>query len=344
MQFPGMGKPPIGVVFDSDMGESIDDALALALLYGFDGKNECRVAALSTSNPSVESASFCEVVGRFYAGAVSAAFAAVGRTLPVAMATTGKRIDSPMLATALAKKTAEGTPAYPSGIQSMIDTGDPRAVIRNALTAQQDDNAIVLLAGPATNLAECLTLPDFSGWAARKVRYLVMSEHSLGADVPAARKVLAQWPGQIVTVGDAVSTELAFPAASIEKDFAWAPHHPIVDAYRAFKPMPYDAPTWSMAAVLYAVRPKEGYFKVSDPGMISITDGGKMKFSPSADGKHRHLIYDPEQRDKILKAYTEVASAKPVVRQRFRPSQQQQQKPQEAKPSEAKPEAKPATP
>ena len=43
MQFPGQGKPPVGIIFDCDMGNSIDDALALALLYGFDGKNEARV-------------------------------------------------------------------------------------------------------------------------------------------------------------------------------------------------------------------------------------------------------------------------------------------------------------
>jgi hypothetical protein len=38
-QFPGQGKPPIGIVFDSDLGNGIDDALALAMLYGFEGKN-----------------------------------------------------------------------------------------------------------------------------------------------------------------------------------------------------------------------------------------------------------------------------------------------------------------
>ena len=42
MQF-GQGKPPVGTVFDCDMGNSIDDALALAMLYGFQGKNETRV-------------------------------------------------------------------------------------------------------------------------------------------------------------------------------------------------------------------------------------------------------------------------------------------------------------
>ena len=38
MQFPEQGKPPVEIIFDSDLGNRIDDTLALALLYGFDGK------------------------------------------------------------------------------------------------------------------------------------------------------------------------------------------------------------------------------------------------------------------------------------------------------------------
>ena len=64
MQFPEQGKPPVGIVFDCDMGNGIDDALALALLYGFDGKNEARVVSLSVSKPNLKSAAFCDAIVR----------------------------------------------------------------------------------------------------------------------------------------------------------------------------------------------------------------------------------------------------------------------------------------
>ena len=51
MQFPGNVKPPVGIVFDSDMGNRIDTALAMSLLYGLDGKNEARVVSVSVSKP-----------------------------------------------------------------------------------------------------------------------------------------------------------------------------------------------------------------------------------------------------------------------------------------------------
>src|SRR6476660_5445881 len=139
MQFPGQGKQPVGVIFDSDMGNSIDDALAMALLYGFDGKNELRVVSVSTSKSNLKAAAFAEAIGRFYAGAVSGSFGAVGRNLPVGLSIDGKMADdTPMLTVPLAKKNADGTPIYPHGIDKLIDTAETPALIRNALTAMQD--------------------------------------------------------------------------------------------------------------------------------------------------------------------------------------------------------------
>jgi hypothetical protein len=74
-----------------------------------------------------------------------------------------------------------------------------------------------------------------------------------------------------------------------------------------------------MAAALYAGRPKEGYFKVSDPGTIAIHDDGRVSFTTNPQGKHQQLMLDPAQKDTVLKAYVDLASAKPVIPQRFRP-------------------------
>ena len=52
------------------------------------------------------------------------------------------------------------------------------------------------------------------------------------------------------------------------------------------------APGTPEAAALYAVRPKEGYFKVSDTGTISVGEDGRTKFA-AGPGKHQHLIADP---------------------------------------------------
>ncbi|HKC85589.1 MAG TPA: hypothetical protein VKG02_06415, partial [Blastocatellia bacterium] len=69
MQNQGQEKPPVGIIFDCGLGNSIDEVLALALLYGLDGKNEARVISLSVSKPNLKAAAMCEAIARFYGGA-----------------------------------------------------------------------------------------------------------------------------------------------------------------------------------------------------------------------------------------------------------------------------------
>jgi inosine-uridine nucleoside N-ribohydrolase len=332
----GLGTQPVGIVFDSDLGDQPDGPLALALLYGLDGKGECRVVATTVSKPNLKSAALCEVIGRFYAGEVSAAFNAAGRTLPVGLATGGRHSeDTPMLSV-LGKRSADGKPSYAHGIERIADTADPVDVIRNALSAQQAGNGIVVVSGPATNVAALLKFPYAAPLITERARILVIAAGSypegeaqpgILADIPAARKLFAEWPGPIVAVGSEVGDAVPFPAASIEKDFAWSEAHPVVDAYRAHRAMPYDASTTAMAAVLYAVRAKDNLFRLSQPGSITVLDDGRTRFTASASGKHRFLITDPAQKAVVQQTYIEIASAKPVPRApRFRrPVQQEQQ-------------------
>ena len=325
------GKPSIGVVFDSAMGSSIDDALALAMLFGLQGKGECRVVSVSVSKCNLKAAAYADALVRFFTGPPGP----FGAPMAIGMATTGLMPeDTAMLSVPLAKLDPEGKPLYGRGIVKLNDTADTSALIRNAFSAQYDDNTVVVLSGPATNLARMLDLPGAKDLVARKVRLLVVDAGDFAgggasayikADVASARRLFAEWPTPIVAGGAEVGVSLLFPSASLEKEFAWTPNHPVVDAYRACHAPPFDAPTGAMAAGLYAVRPEAGYFKLSEPGVIQVGDDGRTRFQPSAGGKQRYLIADPAQKDKILQAYTELASTKPVPRApRFRGAQKKQ--------------------
>jgi hypothetical protein len=81
-----------------------------------------------------------------------------------------------------------------------------------------------------------------------------------------------------------------------------------------FKPMPYDAPASALAAVLYAVHPDAGHFKLSEPGTISVQDDGRTRFAPAANGKHRYLIVDPARKDQVISTYTALVSQPPAQR------------------------------
>jgi|SRR5579862_3606387 len=287
MQFPAIAKPPVGIVFDSAM-DRIDDVIALAMLHGFEGKEQARIAAVSISRPDLEAARFCDALRIFYSSAITGPAAMFMHAPAVGLADGKPGGGVPMLDVAETNKSA---------IKSVIDTADPATLIRNSLMAYHDQNAAVVLSGPATNLAKLLDMYDAKELVKRKVRLLCMTEIGLDGDPAAARVVRAGWPGPIATVDRQVGESLPFPGASLDKDFAWATAHPMVDAYRVYRPMPYDAPSWAMAAVLYAVRPKEKYFQLSD---------GKV-------------LLDPAQKENIIRAYIDLASAKPVPRKPRKP-------------------------
>jgi hypothetical protein len=314
--------PPPAIAFDTGMARA-SDALALAMLYGLNGKNEARLLSVTVSGSNLQAAAFCEAVGQFYAGTVSGAFGGAARTLPVGLSTDGKlAADLPLFTVPLARHDAEGRPVYSHNIKKMNDTADPVAVIRNALTTQPDGNAVVLASGPLTTLAHLLSLHAAHETLVTKCKTLVIAagdfapdsepEMYLRTDLPAARRVFAEWPTPIVVCGAEIGRALPYPSFSIGNDFSWTPAHPVMDAYRAENPNGTDTPGTPLAAVLYASRSKEGYFKLSDPGRIDVTPEGRTKFTPTAAGNHRHLILDATQKDRITAEYIKLASAKPV--------------------------------
>jgi hypothetical protein len=355
MQGRGAARPPLGIALEADLGNRIDAVLAVAMLNGFIAKSESRTIALCISRTSIKTAQFADALAGFYAPRPVGGSAMIGMPDGPVPAN-----DAPPLAAILAKQGPDGAPVHTSNIASVIDTADNAVHIRNVLLAQFDGNAAIVLAGPATGMARLLGLfgarPQIEAKAAR----LVMAIGAFGAgsapdpavkaDIASLRRVLAEWPTPIVMVGTEVGEALPYPGSSIELDLAWSPAHPVADAYRAFRAMPYDAPASALAATLHAVHPTQNYFKLSEPGTISVSDDGRTRFTPGAGGAHRYLIVDPARKDEVIKLYTELVSARPAPRPGRRggppPAQQQQQQqpPLPQVPPVAPPTAKPPAP
>ena len=79
-------------------------------------------------------------------------------------------------------------------------------------------------------MAKLLDLPGAKELIARKAKLLCVADTWVG---PGTKKLLAEWPTGIVAVPKEVGDALPFPASAMEKELAWAPAHPIVDAWRA---------------------------------------------------------------------------------------------------------------
>jgi hypothetical protein len=315
-QNPFGGKQPLGVIFNTAMNRP-DAALALAELYGFEGKRESRMGSVCVNGAGLNTAIFCDMVYRFY----TLGPARNGnQSLPVGLAAVDPLpADAAMIKAAIERKNEKGEQQYVHGVSRLSDTSLAEAVLRNGVIFNAE--AVVVLSAPATYLAKSLDLQGTKDlYKARVKRLVIVDSGAAQQDVPAMRKVLTEWPTPIFFCGRAVGEALPFPAAAIENDFTWAPEHPVVDAYRAYRAMPYDAPSYDLAAVHYAVHPDSGFFQLSEPGTVSVSDDGAMTFV-AGGGNVRSLSVDASKKGEIIQAFVAITSAKPVVPQpRFRPA------------------------
>jgi len=299
---------PVPVIFDTDMGNDVDDALALAMLHALQSRGECRLIAVTVTKANPWSAVYVDLVNTFYGRA----------DIPVGMVSGGVTPDdSAMIRQPAQRRRPDGSLVYPRRLGSGGEAPEAVALLRRVLSAETDGSVVIVQVGFSTNLARLLDDPADLGLVRRKVRLLSMMAGNFAHSIPefnvqqdpaSARKLFDRWPGEIVASGYEIGTRLMFPAARIERDFAWTRDHPVADAYRAYKPMPYDRPTWDLTAVLYALRPGGGYFGISPPGRITADDTGRTAFVQDPAGRHRYLILDDAQCARTLETMILLAS------------------------------------
>lgn len=305
VQARGAAAPPIGIVYNTSMTRP-DAALALAALYAGGTRGQLRVCAVCVSGAGLGTAIFCDVVNRVYVPGARSSNAA----LPIGLAAVEPLPPDPaMVKSAIDRKKPTGEPQYVRSIRALTDTSQAEAVLRNGVTFAPQD--AVVLSAPATYLAKSLALQGAKALYEQRVKRLVVVEAGVaGQDGAAFRKLVAEWPTPVVFCPRELGQSLLFPAAELEKTFGWAPAHPVVDAYRAYKPMPYDAPLDDLAAVHYAAKPEAAVFAVSEPGSLSIAPDGKVTFAAGA-GNVRKLSVDPAKRDEALAALIAMAGTQP---------------------------------
>lgn len=313
-----LAQKPVSVIFDTDMGNDVDDALALAMLHAMESRGEVKILAVTVTKGNEWAAPYCDLVDTFY-----------GRPgIPIGMVRDGKTPESsPMIEVPANEKTASATYVYPHRLLSGANAEDAVPLLRRTLAAQADRSVVVIQVGFSTNLARLLeTSADsasvYTGTelVRAKVNRLVLMggnfktgkpEFNLMKDVPAARELFAKWPTPIVASGFEIGLALPFPATAIETKFSYLEHHPVADAYRNYMKMPYDRPSWDLTAVLYAARPEAGYFSLSAPGTVTVGEDGSTIFTGDAKGNVRYLILEPAKASNVLDVLIELSSRAP---------------------------------
>jgi len=304
MAAPAFAVPPLDVIFDTDMGNDVDDALALAMLHAFASRGEVKLLAVTVSKDNPWAAEYVRLVNQYY-----------GRdSIPVGIVHHGKTPEDGLYV----RQVCEQNGRRPN--RAVVAEAVP--LLRKTLAGEPDGAVTLIQVGFSTNLAGLMqSAPDrYSNLGGlelikKKVRLLTVMagnfaaskpEYNVMTDVPAATKLFESWPTDIYVSGFEVGSAILFPAASIEHDFP--ADNPVAQAYRLYAKMPYDRPSWDLTTVLYDLRSDRGYFDVSPPGEILVSRSGSTKFQPAAHGKRYFLRVSPVQAAMVREACVWLAS------------------------------------
>ncbi len=302
------------VIFETDMGNDVDDAMALDMLYKYQDKGLIKLIAVSTNKNSKYSAQYIDILNTWYGYPYT----------PVGEVKGGANSEGD--SHNYAQSVCDYTPAFNRSKQDSFP--ESVALYRKVLSGQPDSSVIIISVGFSTNLAKLLASPpdQFSALTgndlvAKKVKLLSMMagnfegermiEYNVLRDVPAARQVFEQFPCKVVTSPFELGNTILYPASSIEHDFKWTNAHPVVIAYKSYLPMPYDRPTWDLTAVLYAIEGVQPYFHISNKGSIAVDEKGYTTFTENAGGNRQYLEVTPEQGALIKKHFIALITAKP---------------------------------
>jgi len=312
---------PVKIIFDTDIGNDVDDVLALSVLHALQSRGACEIIGVTVTKPDELAGPFVDALNTFY-GRPKIPIGCIrpspdepaSRFLPLANVTDGGRL------------------RYPHKLKRGSDAPQPAPLLRRLLSREPDHSVVLVQVGYFSNFGALLdTAGDASSplggreLVRQKVKFLsamagafqagLQKNHFLEfnviKDIAAAQKVAADWPTPIVWSGAEIGAAVRYPAVSIERDFNYVAHHPAAEAYCLYNPPPHERPSWDLTAALYAVWPDRDYFDLSPAGRVTVEPDGFTRFTPAADGRDRFLILKENQIARVKEALVQLASQPP---------------------------------
>ncbi|MBQ3821151.1 MAG: nucleoside hydrolase, partial [Bacteroidales bacterium] len=295
-------QAPLKMIIETDMGNDIDDALALALALRAVDNGQAELLAVGCHKNCPTAAAYTDAVCTFYGHP----------EIPVAMSLTPVQEFSNYVDYSATEK---------DFVKSAAEYPEPVALYRKILAAQPDGSVTFVSLGFGTTLAQLLeSAPDEysplggTELVARKTRGLSImagsygekkrSEYNVRNDIPAMQKVFEKWPTIIWQNPFEIGKQTMYPGALIEENLGYYEPNPVVEGYKAYKQMPYDRPSWDILSVLYPLHPE--LFTHSEKGTVTVDDEGFTWFTPAKDGRHIVLSATLDQPQALMKAEQEM--------------------------------------
>jgi len=307
-----MAAEPVRLILETDIGNDIDDTLALALIHALENRGEVELLAVTITKDNLYAAPFVSLMDTYY-----------GRPeIPIGVVHDGKAKDTTaMLEVPVEMKLGNGQPVFPHRLKNGNDASEAVALLKQVLAGQPDHSVTIAQIGFSTNLSRLVSSPEGKELVEKKVKLLCLMagnfgpkpqpEYNIYTDAEAAKNLLANWPTDMIFSGFEIGITVMFPYADIERDFQYASQHPVVAAFKAFAKPGEDRPNYDSTAVLEAIRGDRGYFELSERGRVTLDEKNITVFTPDPQGNCRYMILKPENRARVQELLVTLSSEPP---------------------------------
>lgn len=317
------------VIFDTDLGNSADDALAMQVLFKYRSEGKLNLLAVMNTCKVKKAKQLLDCFMHYYKA----------DDVPVGLIEEEASIFEMMPYFQLVDSVyADGTPWLPSTGIPLTDRLPAWKEYRKQLSLAADNSVSIICTGSLTNLGKLMDSKgdEYSPLGGmeliqQKVRQLdvmagcftkvklrfhagyLEAEYNIAADIPLAQKVLEGWPADVHIMP--LEEGMKYPSDHDEvlSDYAWNPQSPmylIYSNYNEWAKGDVGQYWWDPITVLHAIEP-EKYFDCTDQGVFTVSDKGITSFEAEFGGNDHIISVNPEHTRSVYQFLRSVASWKP---------------------------------
>ena len=314
---------PVKIIFDTDMGNDVDDVVALDMFYKYMDEGAVDLLGILSSKRETGSVKFIDAMNTIYGYP----------NIPIGIAKTypeeGYVYEDKRLNYAdytVSKHT------YPHTIKDWDAVEDGYKLLRKLLSKQEDGSVTLVMVGFSTNLERMIRSTadehsplDGKTLLAKKVNKVVImagnfhekkKEYNVYKDHFAAVRFFAECPVPMYFTDYALGKSTLYPYQTVENGFKYIENHPLVVSFNYYAQMPYNRPLWDPTAVLFAVEGHKGYASLSKSGYVTVDQKSITDFTDDKDSNRYYYIVNDKQLAAIVRRIVELTLRTPKNLQR----------------------------
>ncbi|MBE6188281.1 MAG: nucleoside hydrolase [Rikenellaceae bacterium] len=316
--FAVQAAKPVKIIFDTDMGNDVDDVVALDMLYKYVDEGTIDLLGILSSKREAGSIKFIDAMNTIYGHP----------NIPIGIAKTYPSEN--YVCTDKKLNYADYTVAqhnYPHTIKDWDAVEDGYKLLRRLLSKEEDGSVTLVMVGFSTNLVRMLDSKadeyselDGKSLLAKKLDKVVImagnfrekrKEYNVWNDHYAAVRFYAECPVPMLFTDVVLGKSVLYPYQTVYEGFKYFENHPLPVSFHYYAKMPYNRPLWDPTAVLFAAEGHKGYASLSKKGYVTVDQKSITDFTVDKHSNRQYYEVNDAQRAAIVRRVVELTMRSP---------------------------------